>query len=150
LKSPQNAIEEIQRVLKKDGRMIVSIPNPRTRHKLIYPSLFKFCNFREYLQNNRFIVKSATTYGICPPFWKYIKPFMEREYRREKLRFSQTEGEQSTFLSRIARLFSLHAIRVLMPNIFGWSFVFDCVNVDPSGARTLYREIAEETKEAYR
>ena len=52
LKSPQYAIQDIQTVLKKAGTMVASIPNPKTGHKLLYPALFKFSNFKKYLENN--------------------------------------------------------------------------------------------------
>lgn len=148
LKSPQYAIEEIQRVLKKDGIMIASVPNPRTGHKFIYPSLFKFSNFKEYLINNKFLIKSVTTYGICPPFWDYLKPILVKEWHKQK-RGLDLEKEETTSLSKLARLLSSDSINKIKPKMYGWSFVYECINVNPDGAKHLYKEIADETKEAY-
>ncbi len=148
LKSPQSAAEEIQRVLRKNGRLIISTPNPRSGHKLIYPALFRFNNFREYLRNNRFFVISSTSYGVCPPFWKQLSPFIARENKKEKQKASG-EGGGVTFLSKVARFMSSDLMNFFKPKMFGLSFVFECTNVDPLGAKSLYREIAEETKGAY-
>lgn len=66
LKSPQHLLEEISRVLKKDGFAVVSVPNAkklRERHGFFYPALFEFKNFKEFLQVNGFEVINALPYG---------------------------------------------------------------------------------------
>lgn len=150
LKGPQYAIEEVQRVLKKDGRFICSIPNPRTGHKLLYPCLFKFGHFKEYLANNRFSILSATTYGICPPFWNQFRPLIIKEWKKEKQELNKKEDSGNiTFLTKVARFMSSDFISIVKPKIFGWSFVYESLNSNPLGAKELYKEIAEETKGAY-
>jgi ubiquinone/menaquinone biosynthesis C-methylase UbiE len=149
LKSPQFAIEEIQRVLKKNGVMIASTPNPKTTHKLMYPTLFKYQNFKEYLENNRFRLIETATYGICPPFWKYLKSMIERKYVDEKKALSESKEDKPGSLSKIARVLSGGFFEKMKPKIFGWSFVFVCENISPTGAKDLYTEIANETKGAY-
>ncbi len=54
--NPQHAIEELRKVLKSGGVLIVSIPTPLTYHwpRLFYPSLFEFDNFKEFLMINSF------------------------------------------------------------------------------------------------
>lgn len=54
--NPQFAIEEIYRVLKKSGQLIISVPTPYTYHwpRLFYPSLFEKQNFNEFLIINGF------------------------------------------------------------------------------------------------
>jgi ubiquinone/menaquinone biosynthesis C-methylase UbiE len=148
LKSPQHAIEEIQRVLKKNGVMIISIPNPRTCHKFLYPCLFKFKNFKEYLINNRFLVKRVDTYGICPPFWKYIKSRFTNKWQKQKKNLN-TEKDKITFLSRTALLFSYGFLAKIKPKRYSWSFIYECINTNPTGARDIYTEIAKETRGAY-
>lgn len=56
--NPQHAIEEIKRVLKIGGLVIISIPTPFTYHwpRLFYPSLFEFQDFKEFLMINEFDV----------------------------------------------------------------------------------------------
>ncbi len=150
LKSPQYAIEEIQRVLKQNGRFICSIPNPRTGHKLLYPCLFKFRNFKKYLSNNRFSILSETTYGICPPFWNQFRSFINKKWKKEKQKLNQKgSSEQIPFLTKVARFMSSDLISIIKPKIFGWSFVYETLNSNPSGAKKIYKEIVEETKGAY-
>jgi len=149
LKSPQNAIEEIQRVLKKNGKLIISIPNPRTGHKFIYPSLFQLKNFKRYLLNNKFLILSTTSYGICPPFWKLIDPFINKEFKKQKQELNKSSKDKTTFLSKISKFMSSDLMLILKPKIFGWSFIYECLNTNPAGTRELYKEIVEETKIAY-
>lgn len=149
LKSPQFAIEEIQRVLKRNGIMIVSTPNPRTAHKLIYPSLFKQKNFKEYLENNRFEVLSTSNYGICPPFWINLKNYLEKKHSNQRMEKGKKGDRSPTSMSKLARLFSNRLFNTLKPNALAWSFVFICKNINPHGAKDLYAELADETKMAY-
>jgi SAM-dependent methyltransferase len=147
LKSPQFAVEEIQRVLKKDGIAVISVPNPRNGHKLMYPCLFRYRNFYNFLTNNRFEVLSTTSYGICPPFWRLFKNMITNDYKR--LKNKNKSGEYVTIYTRIARILSSDFISSLKPKIFGWSFVYLCKNVNPQGATVLYKDIAEDTKQSY-
>lgn len=149
LKSPQFTIEEIQRVLKKDGVMIASTPNPRTAHKLIYPALFKYRGFRDYLENNRFEILSSSTYGICPPFWRNLKIYLERKHSQQRAEKNVKGDKSPTSMSKLSRLFSNRLFNAIKPRIFAWSFVFVCKNVNPEGAKNLYAELADETKMAY-
>lgn len=143
LKSPQNAIEEIQRVLKKNGKLVVSIPNPRTGHKFLYPSLFEYENFKNYLLNNGFAVLSTTTYGICPPFWKQIRRLIVREKKRQH---PGGMGKLSVFLPKVSRFFSSGFLVFIRPKMFGWSFVYECLNENPKGSKSIYEQIVDETK----
>jgi ubiquinone/menaquinone biosynthesis C-methylase UbiE len=149
LKSPQNAIEEIQRVLKKDGRFIVSIPNPRTGHKLLYPSMFKFKNFKEYLKNNKFSIVKTTTYGVLPPFWNSLKKFISKIDNKNKKRLREKNKPEITLFSKIARIMSSKYLNLIKPKYFGFNFVYEVKNTNPLGAKELFKEIAEETKGAY-
>jgi ubiquinone/menaquinone biosynthesis C-methylase UbiE len=148
LKSPQFAIEEIQRVLKKGGIMIASTPNPRTGHKFIYPCLFRLNNLKEYLMNNGFVIKETSKYGICPPLWKNIKNKVDRQWIIQKKK-SVKNGDGITMFSRVARHLSSDIANKLKHHKFAWSFVFVCINANPNGAKKLYFDIAQETKGAY-
>jgi len=150
LKCPHHAIEEIQRVLKKEkGLVIISIPNPKNGHKFLYPALFKFKNFKEYLLNNRFHIKSTSTYGFCPPFWNKYRKFILKKHNKER-KESENEGKgKISFFQKIALFMSNDYISLLKPYSIGWSFIYVCTNLNPNGAKEIYNEIAEETKEAY-
>jgi SAM-dependent methyltransferase len=134
LKSPQSGIEEIQRVLKKGGIMLASVPNPRTDHKLMYPCLFKFGNFKRYLSNNRFSVRLTTTYGICPPFWKRLRKRVAEKWNEQRNEIDVEKGESTKF-SKLALLLSNNFFTKIKPKIYGWSFIYQCENINPSGAK---------------
>ncbi|MDD3295260.1 MAG: methyltransferase domain-containing protein [Geobacteraceae bacterium] len=55
--NPQYAVEQIARVLKADGVIVISTPAPYTYHwpRLFYPSLFERHNFMNFLLSNGFI-----------------------------------------------------------------------------------------------
>lgn len=148
LKSPQFAIEEFQRVLKLDGALIVSVPNPRTLHKFIYPALFTFKGFKKYLSNNGFYIKETSTYGICLPFWSILRSVLNKEYKGQKL-ITNEKKEEAPFFSKVVRLLSSDIVTLVKPKILGWSFIYFCINENPRGAKDLYKEIADETKVAY-
>lgn len=54
--NPQFALEEIYRILKPGGKLLISTPNPYTYHwpRLFYPSLFTKENFTDFLLINGF------------------------------------------------------------------------------------------------
>jgi SAM-dependent methyltransferase len=64
--NPQFVIEEIRRVLKKDGIFLSSTPNPHIHHwpRLFYPSLFEEQAFREFLMINEFKIRSKENLGL--------------------------------------------------------------------------------------
>jgi len=144
LKCPQHAIEEIQRVCKKEGRIILSIPNPRTGHKFIYRPLFTFRAFVKYLKDNKFLVIRTLPYGICPPFWNIMKKYVLKN------NMDNTESKNITFTTKLARFLSSDLFTFIKPKILCWLLVYELVNINPEGAKELYKEIAEETKNAYR
>jgi ubiquinone/menaquinone biosynthesis C-methylase UbiE len=56
--NPQFVIEEIRRVLKHAGTLVLSTPNPMIHHwpRLFYPGLFQEKAFKEFIMINRFEV----------------------------------------------------------------------------------------------
>ena len=48
--SPYYALTEMRRVLKRGGRLIVSVPNPIWGHIFLYPGLFEYGYFRKFLE----------------------------------------------------------------------------------------------------
>lgn len=55
--NPQFVIEQIRRVMKPDGHLVISTPAPYTYHwpRLFYPSLFERSNFQDFLLLNRLL-----------------------------------------------------------------------------------------------
>ena len=147
LKSPQHAIEEIQRVCKKDGTVILSIPNYKTGHKFIYRSLFTFKAFENYLKDNKFLLIKKLPYGICPPFWNIIKKYVREELQGKK---NNIRGLCIPLTTRLARILSSDFFTFFKPTRLCWLLVYELKNINPKGAKELYQEISEETKTTYR
>jgi len=116
LNNPQNAINEIKRLIKETGRIIISIPNPLTGHYQIYPSLYTYKNFKEYLRINNYKIIKFKNYGIRPPFYhiliknKNIKTSVNNQVENFKL------GE---YIYKISNFFKNK------PKRFGWSWIFE-------------------------
>jgi len=145
LKSPQYAIEEIQRVCRKNGIVLLSIPNYRTGHKFIYRGLFYFKSFEKYLIDNGFEIVDKKQYGICPPLWNiWGESFLHKQNKTE------TVKNRIPFTARINRYLSSDFFRCIVPTKFSWLLIFELRNRDPDGAKKLYDSIADETKNAYR
>ena len=64
--NPQFALEEIRRLLKDDGFLLVSAPTPWCYHypRLFYPALFKEENFTEFLMVNGFTASKIDNWFI--------------------------------------------------------------------------------------
>lgn len=147
VKSPQIAIEEIQRVLKKNGKLIVSTPNPRMGHKFIYPSVFEFWNLKKYYENLGFEIVNIDYYGFCPPFWKLLKRLV-LSINEAQIKTKKSSSDSSLFAT-IAYLSSTKPWRYFKPYFLSWSFVFECRVVDNKGAKNKYVEIAKDTENVY-
>jgi SAM-dependent methyltransferase len=64
--NPQFAFEEIRRVLKDDGILLLSTPNPLIHHwpRLFYPDLFEKKAFEEFLMINGFQIIKKSGSGV--------------------------------------------------------------------------------------
>lgn len=64
--NPQHAIEEIKRVLKPTGELLVSLPNPHIHHwpRLFYPELFYPAAFEDFLRINHFVPVQKEGSGV--------------------------------------------------------------------------------------
>lgn len=74
--NPQFVIEQIRRVLKPNGTLVLSTPPPYTYHwpRAFYPSLFEKDNFSEFLLCNRF-----ETEVFADPFYQNLYALRDRE-----------------------------------------------------------------------
>jgi SAM-dependent methyltransferase len=63
--APQFVIEEIWRVLKKEGILLLSTPNPVVHHwpRFFYPELFEEKSFKDFLMINMFELIERTSLG---------------------------------------------------------------------------------------
>jgi ubiquinone/menaquinone biosynthesis C-methylase UbiE len=63
--NPQHAIEELKRVLKPQGLLVLSTPSPLVHHwpRLFYPELFEEQSFREFLMINRLEILKRLGWG---------------------------------------------------------------------------------------
>jgi len=63
IENPRRCIREMKRVVKKDGIIIVSIPNPILGHEYYYPGLFSLKPFKEFLELNNLEIKKVLKWG---------------------------------------------------------------------------------------
>jgi len=79
--NPQQAIEEIHRILKPGGILLISIPNTLTYHwpRLFYPSLFEKNNFKEFLMINEFEVEADEDFSLFDNI--YSNKRLDKKYK---------------------------------------------------------------------
>lgn len=119
LYNPQHGMEEIKRVLKTNGILLISIPNPSTGHYQIYPKMYTHKHFKIYLSKNGFKVKKFKKYGICFPFYNI---FVKSHIIKNKV----DNFVDNWFLGALVYLLSY----VPRPKSFGWSWIYECINLD--------------------
>lgn len=123
LTNPQFAINEIKRVLKKEGKLICSIPNPLTGHPYLYPGLFTYKNFCRFLNQNGFGIERKLGWGRSPLYSTW--PKLLRIPLRILLTISEKTG---TFLY-----------------YFYWLWTFSAINQDPFKQSDMIYKQAEAT-----
>ncbi|MGD8781281.1 MAG: class I SAM-dependent methyltransferase [Ignavibacteria bacterium] len=79
--NPQHAIEEIYRVLKPNGLLLIGIPTTLTYHwpRLFYPSLFEKENFKDFLLINGFCLNDSIDLKLMPNKEFYLE--MRKKYK---------------------------------------------------------------------
>lgn len=148
LKNPQHAVEQLQRVVKRDGKILLSIPNPRTGHPYLYPSLFRFHAFKEYLITNGFTVDRVVPYGFVPPLWRLVKPLVFTKKRIElENKPIPSVGKQAgkpgiPLSSRLNHASSAPFWTAIKPLRYAWLCVYELTNSDPQGGRKLFDRVA--------
>jgi SAM-dependent methyltransferase len=64
--NPYYALQQIRRVLQLKGRLICSVPNPLIGHPFLYPGLFQYQSFREFLQQSGFQIVRVEGWQWAP------------------------------------------------------------------------------------
>lgn len=144
LKCPQCALEEIQRVLKPKGVMLASIPNHTTGHEFLYPKLFLFNAFKNYLEHNGFKIEEEAPYG-------YSLGFLNKFIYKNKTG-KQKAGEKvqsNSLISKIRQIFHGDLAIKLKPKNLCWLMVYKARNDSPLQTKYIYKEIAKTTSRAY-
>ena len=116
LNNPQNSINEVKRLIKKNGRIIISIPNPLTGHYQIYPGLYEYTSFKEFLKINGFKIIKFKNYGIRPPLYHI--------FMKNKAVESKVDNQADNF--RLGKIvYNISNIFKNKPKRFGWSWIFE-------------------------
>jgi SAM-dependent methyltransferase len=66
LMNPYYALQEVRRVLRPAGRFICSVPNPLIGHPFLYPGLFEYRNFRQFLEQGGFAICRVRPWEWAP------------------------------------------------------------------------------------
>lgn len=73
VENPLRCLQEIKRVLKADGTLIISIPNPKILHPYCYPGLFQLRHFKEFLRINDFEIRRIAGWGQAIMFNRLMR-----------------------------------------------------------------------------
>jgi SAM-dependent methyltransferase len=135
LMNPYYALHEMRRVLKENGRLICSVPNPWTGHPYLYPGLFEFSNFKKFLEQCGFCILR-----VEPWEWAPRETFVPRALRGIGI-------FRSRYLAGAARRVVERTWRAAgrFPWFCYWLWTFECANVNKSSP-TVLRQQAHLTK----
>lgn len=126
LLNPYYILREVKRILKQDGVFLVSIPNVRIGHPVIYPGLITRRYFADFLEVNGMKVTEVRGWGQVPQL--YFIP------------------DKPYFLFQLMRRI-LHIIYTrYTPVRFAWLWIFEAV---PKIEEDIYSKVARETKPLY-
>lgn len=84
LTSPYYALMEMRRVLRTEGKLICSVPNPIWGHIMVYPGLFEYKFFRRFIEQCDFEIvrvepwEWAPRETFLPPFLRKFSLFRSR------------------------------------------------------------------------
>ena len=128
--NPYYALMEMRRVLRPDGRLICSIPNPIWGHILLYPGLFEYKNFRRFLEQCDFHITR-----VEPWQWAPRETILPRSLRGVGLLRSRYV---TGFLRRILALAWRATGR--FPAFCYWLWTFDAVKVEKGNPALLVQQ----------
>lgn len=127
LMNPYYALLEIRRVLKRDAKLICSVPNPATGHPYLYPGLFEFSNFTLFLRQIGWRIER-----VRPWQWAPREAILPPGLR--KIRFLR-----SRYVAGIARRAIERTWRMAgrCPWFCYWLWTFECVKADKASSMIL-------------
>jgi len=137
LNNPQNAINEVKRLVKKDGKILLSIPNPLTGHYQIYPGLYTYKHFKEYLKVNNLKIIQFKNYGIRPPFYQFL---IKNKKFKGNINGQVKNMKMGEYVYKFSNIFKNK------PKRFGWSWIFE---VRYEGDNKNYEKFIEEFSSVY-
>jgi len=128
--SPYYALTEMRRVLKRGGRLIVSVPNPIWGHILLYPGLFEYGYFRKFLEECDFEIARVDHWQWAPR--ETILPFALRRFAPLRSRY---------FAGALRKLLELAwKASGHFPHFCYWRWTFDVVKVERGHGSPLSRQ----------
>jgi SAM-dependent methyltransferase len=133
--NPYYALVEIRRVLKEDGKLVCSVPNPATGHPYLYPGLFEFPNFNIFLRQLGWRIDRVQPWQWAPR--EAMLPAVLRRFRILR----------SRYVAGVIRRAVEWAYRAVsrFPWFCYWLWTFECTNVNKGSVDRL-REQAAKTK----
>jgi SAM-dependent methyltransferase len=128
--SPYYAILEMRRVLKNGGTFVCSVPNPVWGHIMLYPGLFEYQNFRNFLEQSDFAIQRVEPWEWAPR--EMILPVWLRKYKVARSRY--TAGVLRRLLERTWR------VAGRFPAFCYWLWTFEAIKVDRGRESVLTRQ----------
>ena len=142
LQNPYHALMEIQRVLKPRGKLILSVPNYRGGHIMIYPGLITFKFFKLFLQQNYFKICKCKGWG---PVWNrdnlgvWLSQRSKNKFLKETMLFPVQVFLR--FIQTIANFLGLKVIPLY------WCYFFVCGNYKDKQEKPFAIRQLEQTSE---
>lgn len=127
LMNPHFALQEILRVLKKGAHFVCSVPNPLTGHPYLYPGLFEYSNFRQFLEQSGFAIERVSHWE-----WAPRETFLPRQLR--KVPFLGSRFVAGGFRRLVEKTYLAVGA---FPAFCYWLWTFDCVNQKGSASDVL-------------
>jgi SAM-dependent methyltransferase len=116
LMNPYFALQEVRRVLRPSGRFVCSVPNPLIGHPYLYPGLFEYRNFRQFLEQAGFSISR-----VRPWEWAPRETILPRALRRVPvLSGRMVAGGLRKVIEKSCLLFHV------FPAFCYWLWTFDC------------------------
>ncbi len=128
--SPYYAMLEVRRVLKNGGKFVCSVPNPVWGHILLYPGLFEYPHFREFLEQSDFEILRVEPWEWAPR--EMILPGWLRKY----------EFARSRYTAGVLRRAVAWAWRAAgrFPAFCYWLWTFETVKIERGRESALARQ----------
>ena len=136
VENPHHCIWEIKRVLKEKGMFIISIPNFKMLHPYIYPGLFKFKHFRNFLELNSFEIVQVKGWGQVTMLNR-----TDRWLKSKNNVFTRYLSKFIFYLSRKRNALMRNHLGTPLTYSHAWNFI--CINNKTD--KSLLELVADET-----